>query len=656
MNYVEVDNLYKSFAEKILFEDISFKIEQGDKIALIAKNGSGKTTLINIILGNELPDAGKVQLRDDIHINFLRQDSELNQEQTVFETIFESENEFIRCIRHYNECVILSQAQHTQENINNLEHAITLMDSHNAWNYESKIKEILQIFEIPDLDEKISHLSGGQQKRLCLAKVLIDKCDMLFLDEPTNHLDINMIEWLENYLVKEKVTFFLISHDRYFIDNVCNVVFELDNHQLYKYKSSIGATDESPDRFSSPDTKKVYKPKGAYSNFLIKKAEREEMDIKSIERARSRYRVELEWMRRQPQARQHKSKKRIETFYDIEKTAKQTIKNENYNFNVQASRLGKKIMEISNLSKTFGDKKIISNLTYTFIKNDRIGIVGKNGIGKSTFFNLLTGNIAPDSGQIVTGSTVQIGYFGQKGLLFNDDKKIIDIVKEYTEVVNIDSREIGASQFLTLFNFPPAVQHNTFGKLSGGEKRRLYLLLILLRSPNFLILDEPTNDLDIQTLNLLEEFLATYEGVILVASHDRLFLDKLSDHTFAFEGNGVIKDYPGNYSQYVEWKKNSSKNAEQKSKVNAPQMSTNAKADDSDKPRKATYKEKKEHEEITAKIDKLEAEKSNIMAKLNNSQIGIEEMQNLSQRYSEVETELNAMEDRWLELEELINN
>ena len=630
MNYVEVNNLYKSFAEKVLFEDISFKIEQGEKIALIAKNGSGKTTLINIILGIELPDSGKIELRNDIHINYLNQDNDLNPDDTILDTIFQSDNQFIRCIKNYNQCVI-NAASHNRQDIENLDKAISLMDSFDAWTYENKIQEILQVFEIPDLNETVGNLSGGQQKRLALAKVLIDKSDMLFLDEPTNHLDIAMIEWLEKYLKREKVTLFLISHDRYFIDNVCDTILELDDCSLYRYK-------------------------GNYSNFLIKKAEREELEVRNIEHARSKYRIELEWMRRQPQARQHKSKKREEAFYDIEKIAKQRIDNDEQNsFNVQASRLGKKIMEIYDLTKSFGDKKIISDFSYTFLKNDHIGVVGKNGIGKSTFFNLITQQLAPDSGKVVIGSTIRFGYFGQQGLQLNDNKTILEIVKEYTEMVNIDSREMGVSQFLTHFNFPPAVQHNKFGKLSGGEKRRFYLLLILLQSPNFLILDEPTNDLDIQTLNLLEDFLSTYNGVLLIASHDRLFLDKLSGHIFAFEGNGVIKDYPGNYTEYTEWRKRMDiaihriemqKDKTADSKSYKPQRE--------EKVRKATYKEKKEYEQINTKLEELEKEKEDLLAKLNIPDMPIDKLQTMSSRFAEIENEIASLEDRWLELSEIV--
>ncbi|MDL2228055.1 ABC-F family ATP-binding cassette domain-containing protein [Bacteroidales bacterium OttesenSCG-928-K03] len=651
MNYVEVDNLYKSFAEKVLFEDISFKIEKGDKIAMIAKNGTGKTTLINIILGNELPDSGKVLLRNDIHINFLNQDTNLNPALTVFETIFESENTFVRCIKNYQKC--LSDFEKDNSKSSELESAIAMMDVHDAWNYENKIKEILQVFEIPDLEELVGNLSGGQQKRLALAKTLIDKSDLLFLDEPTNHLDIGMIEWLESYLIKEKTTLFLISHDRYFIDNVCDVILELDDHKLFKYKSSAAGSEMS-NRNMEYEVEKLHNPKGAYSNFLVKKAERIELESKTIEKARNRYKVELEWMRRQPQARQTKSKKRIETFYEIEKTAKQTLHNDSYKFKVEATRLGKKIMEVYNLSKSYGEKKLISNFSYTFMKDDKIGIVGKNGSGKSTFFKLLTEQVKADAGKILVGSTVRIGYFGQEGLQFNNEKKIIDIVKEFTEVVNIDSKEIGASQFLTWFNFPPAVQHNKYGKLSGGEKRRLYLLLILLQQPNFLILDEPTNDLDIQTLNLLEEFLESYEGVLLIASHDRLFLDKLSNHIFAFEGNGNIKDYPGNYSQYVEWKaKKALQNKQIKKEVKQTEVAATQK--DNDAPRKATFKEKKEYEELTNKIELFETEKKDLINKLSNTQDAVE-LDSLSKRYAEVENELMMMEDRWLELAEIVES
>lgn len=628
MNYVEVNNLSKSYSEKQLFRNISFKIEQGDKVSLIAKNGSGKTTLINIILGNELPDEGTIDLRNDIHINYLNQDNTLNQDATVLDTIFESDNQFIKCIKNYNKCLI-DATSHDKSDIEKLDQAISMMDSFDAWNYETKVQEILQVFDIPNLNAIVGHLSGGQQKRLALAKVLIDKSDMLFLDEPTNHLDIEMIEWLEKYLIREKITFFLISHDRYFIDNVCDTILELDNTSLYRYR-------------------------GNYSNFLIKKAEREELEIKNIENARSKYRIELEWMRRQPQARQHKSKKREENFYVIEKVAKQQIKYESFNFNVQSARLGKKIMELYDISKSYGDKCLIKNFSYTFVKGDRIGIVGKNGVGKSTFLNIITQKLQPDSGKVVVGSTIRFGYFGQKGLEFNDDKTILEIVKEYTEMVNVDSREIGASQFLTYFNFPPAVQHNKFGRLSGGEKRRFYLLLLLMQSPNFLILDEPTNDLDIQTLTLLETFLETYEGVLIVVSHDRLFLDKLSEHTFAFEGNGVIKDYPGNYTDYVEWKKRVRKAAPSKAKE---ETSTNKKVKTVDnEKRKATFKEKKEYEEISDLLVKLDEDKTSIINKLNDATTPVSEMQELSIRFAEVEKKLSELEDRWLELSEIIDN
>lgn len=628
MNYVEVNNLSKSYSEKQLFRNISFKIEQGDKVSLIAKNGSGKTTLINIILGNELPDEGTIDLRNDIHINYLNQDNTLNQDATVLDTIFESDNQFIKCIKNYNKCLI-DATSHDKSDIEKLDQAISMMDSFDAWNYETKVQEILQVFDIPNLNAIVGHLSGGQQKRLALAKVLIDKSDMLFLDEPTNHLDIEMIEWLEKYLIREKITFFLISHDRYFIDNVCDTILELDNTSLYRYR-------------------------GNYSNFLIKKAEREELEIKNIENARSKYRIELEWMRRQPQARQHKSKKREENFYVIEKVAKQQIKDESFNFNVQSARLGKKIMELYDISKSYGDKCLIKNFSYTFVKGDRIGIVGKNGVGKSTFLNIITQKLQPDSGKVVVGSTIRFGYFGQKGLEFNDDKTILEIVREYTEMVNVDSREIGASQFLTYFNFPPAVQHNKFGRLSGGEKRRFYLLLLLMQSPNFLILDEPTNDLDIQTLTLLETFLETYEGVLIVVSHDRLFLDKLSEHTFAFEGNGVIKDYPGNYTDYVEWKKRVRKAAPSKAKE---ETSTNKKVKTVDnEKRKATFKEKKEYEEISDLLVKLDEDKTSIINKLNDATTPVSEMQELSIRFAEVEKKLSELEDRWLELSEIIDN
>lgn len=628
MNYVEVNNLSKSYSEKQLFRNISFKIEQGDKVSLIAKNGSGKTTLINIILGNELPDEGTIDLRNDIHINYLNQDNTLNQNATVLDTIFESDNQFIKCIKNYNKCLI-DATSHDKSDIEKLDQAISMMDSFDAWNYETKVQEILQVFDIPNLNAIVGHLSGGQQKRLALAKVLIDKSDMLFLDEPTNHLDIEMIEWLEKYLIREKITFFLISHDRYFVDNVCDTILELDNTSLYRYR-------------------------GNYSNFLIKKAEREELEIKNIENARSKYRIELEWMRRQPQARQHKSKKREENFYVIEKVAKQQIKDESFNFNVQSARLGKKIMELYDISKSYGDKCLIKNFSYTFVKGDRIGIVGKNGVGKSTFLNIITQKLQPDSGKVVVGSTIRFGYFGQKGLEFNDDKTILEIVKEYTEMVNVDSREIGASQFLTYFNFPPAVQHNKFGRLSGGEKRRFYLLLLLMQSPNFLILDEPTNDLDIQTLTLLETFLETYEGVLIVVSHDRLFLDKLSEHTFAFEGNGVIKDYPGNYTDYVEWKKRVRKAAPSKAKE---ETSTNKKVKTVDnEKRKATFKEKKEYEEISDLLVKLDEDKTSIINKLNDATTPVSEMQELSIRFAEVEKKLSELEDRWLELSEIIDN
>jgi ABC transport system ATP-binding/permease protein len=624
MNYLTVENLTKSYNGKLLFEDISFGIEKGEKIALIAKNGAGKTTLLNIIAAKDIPETGKVALRKDIKLSYLLQNPKMNENFSVMEVVFDSDSEPIKTILNYEEILDKVNNSNTPANQKALEDIMQKMDALDAWNYETKIKEILFRFKITDLSQKVYELSGGQQKRLALAKIITEKSDLIILDEPTNHLDVEMIEWLEKYLNNLNTSLLIVTHDREFLNNVCNEIIELENGNIYKYK-------------------------GNFSYFVEKKAEREALELREIEKAKNLYRTELDWMRRMPQARATKAKARIDAFYQLETKAKKRIDNTAHELNVESRRMGKKILEIKNISKSFGDKNFIKDFSYTFKRGERIGIVGENGSGKSTFLNLITGLLSPDKGEVIKGQTIEFGYYTQEGLKPIKDNNVIDIVKEIAEVVPMGKKSFSVSQFLEYFNFPHTLQYNLYSSLSGGERRRLYLLMTLLKSPNFLILDEPTNDLDILTLNLLENFLNTFEGCLILVSHDRQFMDNLVDHLFVFEENGNIKDYHSSYSEYRKNKlaresqlKNQQKSEKEKKEKPKPII------------QKATYKQKKEFEKLENEIDQLENEKKQVIEKLNSGNETSEELQKLSARFGEIEKLLEEKGDRWLELGELM--
>ncbi len=625
MNYLLAENLKKSFGEKLLFKNLTFGIDAGQKIAMIAKNGSGKTTLLNMLAGIDLPEEGRVVIRKGIRVSYLQQNPELGEENTIMEVVFNSENDYITAIRNYEQALINIKLSDSSENQLLFETASSRMDALNAWDYETKIKEILTRFQIENLLQKVSELSGGQRKKVALAKALIEEVDLLLLDEPTNHLDIEMIEWLEDYLSKQKLSLLVVTHDRYFLDNVCQEILELDNGQLYRYK-------------------------GNYSYFLEKKAEREHIESLETEKSRNIYRTELEWMRRMPSARGTKSKARVDAFYDIEEKALKRTGNGAIELNVKMNRLGGKILELNNISKSFGDFKAVDDFTYTFKKGERIGIVGKNGIGKSTLLNIITGDGRADRGKISLGQTVVFGYYSQEGFLPKEDKRVIELVKDIAEEIPLGKGTMSASQFLNHFNFPPTLQYNYFSNLSGGEKRRLFLLITLIKNPNFLLLDEPTNDLDISTLQILEDFLLDFKGCLMIVSHDRFFLDKLVDHVFVFEGNGRIKDYYGNYTGYYR-QKLLEESAKSQNKIEKPKREK-----PKDVVKKPSYKQKLEYESLENEIQSLETEKSEIINRLNSGKENMETLHQLSIRFGEIEKRIDEKTIRWMELSEIIDN
>lgn len=627
MNYLLIEQLSKSYGEKELFSDITFGIDQGSKVALIARNGAGKSSLLNIIAGLDLPDSGSVTFRNDMRWAYLPQNPEMQDDQSVFDILFNADNEFMRAIRDYEASLNLLKHDDSPEAHKMLEDATNTMERVGAWDYDVRIKEILGRFKITELEQKAGELSGGQRKKVSLAKALLEETDLLILDEPTNHLDIEMIEWLEDYLSRQNLSLFVVTHDRYFLDNVCNEILELDNNKIYRYK-------------------------GNYSYFLEKKAEREAIEQLETEKARGLFRKELEWMRRMPQARTTKSKARIDSFYDVQEKANKRVEKDTGPLEVRMTRIGGKILEMNNIHKSYGDNKLIENFSYTFKKGDKVGIVGKNGCGKSTLLNMITGSLSPDMGKITTGQTIVYGYYSQEGFQPTEDKRVIDLAKDIAEEMPMGKGRITASAFLAHFNFPHVLQYNYFSSLSGGEKRRLFLLMQLLKNPNFLILDEPTNDLDIYTLNLLEEFLMAFEGCLLVVSHDRYFMDKIVDHVFVFEGEGKVKDYYGNYTDFYREKMLEEARA---SKLLKPQttLKPTREKDSSPKPIKPTFKQKTEFEALDAEIQKLEALKHDVLEQMNSGEQSPEELEKLSLTYQETENALDEKTNRWLELSEL---
>ncbi|MGE5381916.1 MAG: ATP-binding cassette domain-containing protein [Omnitrophica WOR_2 bacterium] len=628
MNYLLIENLSKSYGEKELFSNITFGIDEGSKVALIARNGAGKSSLLNIIAGKDLPDTGAVTFRRDIRWSYLPQNPLLNEEKTVFDILFNSDNEFMRAIRDYELGLLKMQNDNSPESHKFFETASTEMERVGGWDYENKIKEILTRFKITDLDQKVGELSGGQRKKVSLAKALLEETDLLILDEPTNHLDIEMIEWLEEYLSRQSLSLLVVTHDRYFLDNVCDEILELDNNRLYRYK-------------------------GNYAYFIEKKAEREAIESSETEKAQGLYRKELEWMRRMPQARSTKAKARIDSFYDLQEKAHKRLEKDTGSLEVKMNRIGGKVLEMNNVFKSFGDNKLIENFSYIFKKGERAGILGKNGSGKTTLLNLITGRLNPDMGKISTGQTIVFGYYSQEGFQPTEDKRVIDIAKEIAEQIPLGKGYLSASAFLSHFNFPHTLQYNYFSNLSGGEKRRLFLLMQLLKNPNFLILDEPTNDLDIYTLNLLEDFLLNFAGCLLVVSHDRYFMDKLVDHVFVFEGNARIKDYYGNYTQYYRQKLVEEAAIARKSTESQPKKIKEVAP--ADKIRKPSYKEKKEYDELETSISFLEEQKQAIMDRMNSGLCTPDELAQLAKDYAEMEKLIEIKTDRWLELSELFN-
>lgn len=627
ISYLQVDQLTKSFGDLILFSNLSFGIAEGQRIGLLAKNGTGKTTLLNILTGKESYDSGSVVFRRDLRVAYLEQDPQYPGEITVLDACFQSGTDVTDVIAEYEKAM-------ESEDHSNLDDILQRMDMLKAWDYEQRAKQILSQLKIRNFDQKISELSGGQLKRVALANVLITEPELIILDEPTNHLDLDMTEWLEEYLQRSRLSLLMVTHDRYFLDRVCSEIIEIDQKQLFQYK-------------------------GNYSYYLEKRQERVSSQNAEIDRANNLLRKELEWMRKQPRARGTKAKSRIDAYYDLEKKAEKERDLGNVQLQMKGSYIGNKIFEAKHIYKSFGDLKILEDFNYVFARYEKMGIVGNNGTGKSTFIKMLIGDALPDKGEFDIGETINFGYYSQDGLQFDDQMKVLDVVQNIAEVIDLgNGNRLTASQFLQHFLFPPEKQHNFVYKLSGGEKRRLYLCTVLIKNPNFLVLDEPTNDLDIMTLNILEEYLQSFKGCVIVVSHDRYFMDKVVDHLLAFSGNAQIKDFPGNYTQYREWKEiqeliakeaaQAEKNKEikeEKPKVEAPKK---------EEKKKVSYKDKREFEELDALIPQLEEEKTKLENELSDSSLSPDVLLNKSNRISELINEIEEKTFRWIELSELM--
>ena len=619
ISFLQVENLSKRFGEQLLFENITFGIGKNQKVALIAKNGMGKSTLLRIIAGKDSADTGTVIFRNDISIGILDQDPELDPENYVFEEVFNSENPTLKLIKTYEQAV-------KDNDTSALEELIPQMDALAAWDYDTQVKQILSELKVDKYSLRIKELSGGQRKRVGLAKILISNPDFLILDEPTNHLDVEMTEWLEEYLEKTNATLLMVTHDRYFLDRVCDKIIEIDDFGLFAYE-------------------------GNYSYYLEKRNERIEARNASIDKAKNLLRTEQEWMRRMPQARGHKAKYRIDNFYKIKEVASQNTTEQQLELDIKGQRLGKKILELEHVNKSYGDFCVLRDFSYKFIRGEKIGIIGKNGVGKSTFLNIITRQIEPDSGTIEIGETVVYGYYKQDGISFKEDDRPIDIVKNISEKIDLgNGRVMSASQFLEYFLFPDKLQYSLVAKLSGGERRRLYLLTVLMSNPNFLILDEPTNGLDIMTLNVLEDYLKSFQGCLIIVSHDRFFTDKVVDRVFAFEGNGVVKDFPGNYTQY----KNKKEEEELLRKQEEKKIPATPKpVREKEKIRKLTFKERQEMQQLESDMENLNTEKTTLETALNSGTLDTNELVKSSQRIAEIIDLLDEKEMRWLELSEI---
>jgi len=623
MNYLSVENLKRSYGERILFEGLTFGLSKGDRMALIANNGTGKTSLLQIIAGEDVSEGGTVTLRKGIRVGYLNQDPNFDNELTVKQLIDGSNSKFIAVIREYEAALEAQSLDYSEENIFRFDEATAKMDEINGWNYEQMMSQVLSKFRINDVHQKAKNLSGGQKKRLSLAMLLLDEPELLLLDEPTNHLDVEMIEWLEKYLQQNRITLLMITHDRYFLDRVCNHILELEDGNLYHHK-------------------------GNYSYFLEKRAHREEVFNTEISKAGRLMKKELDWIRRSPKARTTKSKSRVNNFDKIKQKATSKKIKQELNLEVKMSRVGGKILELKKVYKSYGDLEILKGFDYTFKKGERIGIIGENGVGKSTFLNIITQKDQADSGKINTGETIVYGYFTQAGIQLKADKRVIDVLKDIAEVIVMaDGRKVSASQLLEHFMFSPQMQYTHVSKLSGGEKRRLYLLTVLMKNPNFLILDEPTNDLDLLTLNKLEEFLLQFKGCLMIVSHDRYFMDKLVEHLFVFKGKGVIEDH---YCSYTDYRKKLLKSNKESSVKQKKEPVSAVKADGV---KKRTFTERIEYEKLEKEIDKLEKEKTNIEDQLMDSSLDYDVMLEKSNRLGEVMKLIDEKSFRWMELDEI---
>lgn len=620
ISYLQAENIARRIGDHLLFENISLNVNKDNKIALIAVNGAGKSSLLDILAGKESPDDGLLSIKRGLQIAYLQQSPLLNESNKIIDELFSTDSKLVEVIREYEKCLLSGNQEMLQV-------MIQLMDDYKAWDYEVVVKQILFKLKLTDLNAIIGTLSGGQKKRVALAKVLVEDSDLLILDEPTNHLDLDMIEWLEEYLIKSNKSLLMVTHDRYFLDRVCNVILELSDNELYRYE-------------------------GNYEYFLEKKQSREYSARMNTEKAKNLLKTELEWMRRMPKARRHKAKSRVESFYDIKERAANIQEEKSININVNISRMGKKILEIKDISKSFGEKCLVKDFTYLFNRFEKVGLIGRNGTGKTTLLNIFTGLLEPDKGTVDRGETIVFGYYRQEGIEFDDDMTVIDAVKNIAERVMVsDGTVLSISQFMAYFLFPPEKQYTLIRKLSGGEKRRLYLLTVLMKNPNFLILDEPTNDLDILTLNVLEEYLAGFRGCVIVVSHDRYFMDKVVDHIFEFKGEGVIKDFPGNYTQLRD-KQQETENqilADKPSKTSSQKILTDP-LGKKEKKSGLTFKEKREFEALSIEIHGFETEKFLIETEMSQGSLNPEELYSKSKRHGEIIKILDDKEMRWLEL------
>lgn len=616
-SFLQVENLTKSYGDRILFADVTFGVNEGEKIGIIAKNGTGKSTLLNIISRKETADSGKITFRNDLRVSILDQMPTFDDNATVIEACMHDNSKIASIISLYEEALLSG-------NNDNITRAMQQMDSAGAWDYEDRLKQLLTQLKVPNLNARISNMSGGQRKRVALARVILEDPELIILDEPTNHLDIEIIEWLEDYLKRSRVTLLMVTHDRYFLDRVCNKIIEIDNKQIYSYD-------------------------GNYDYYLRRRRERIEAMTAELAKVKNTLRREQEWMSRQPQARAGKAKYRIDQFYDLKDRSRVNLQEDNINLNVKSSYIGSKIFEAVGISKKFGNKIILDDFTYTFARYEKLGIIGHNGAGKSTFIKLLQGLIPSDCGEWNVGETVKFGYYSQDGIAFNENKRVIDAITEIAEDVVINGeRHYSPMQFLQHFLFSPADQQKYIHTLSGGERSRLHLASVLMRSPNFLILDEPTNDLDIVTLGILEEYLCSFNGCLIVISHDRYFLDNIVDHLFVFEGNGNIKDFPGNYSDYRNWL---SEQAKLQTQASPQEKQKSQEKPKTERTAKLTFKERKEFEQLTIEIDQLTTEK-NQLDDLFNSGREIPDIIEKSARYNKIKELLDEKELRWLELSE----